>query len=347
VKYIYIIGCLLSLVSCGVWKQAEVNAISGPEALRGRVQRGENANQQKSTLAKSVNGTQSNLSTIADVSASMKYLASDKLQGRDSGSKGLAAAADYIEHHLAKNKVRPYFSSFKDTLSNFTIPTFNIVGVVEGTDVKLKREYVIIGAHYDHLGLIKELNGDAIANGANDNASGTTAVLEIARYFGNTHTNKRSIIFALFSAEEKGLLGSSHLAKKLKLAGVDVYTMLNFEMVGVSMEDRKYLLYATGYERSNLGDIMNKYANSNLIGYLPKAKEFNLFSRSDNFPFHNQFKVPSHTFSSFDFTNYAHYHKVSDSYELIDLNHMVNVINTIIPVLEKVVNAESKEIIYN
>ena len=346
-KYIYHIGLFLSLVSCGVSKQTEANAIGGPEAVKGRVQSDESAVQRKPSLVKSITGTQSNLATLTGISASMKFLASDKLQGRDSGSKGLEEAADYIQHYLVKNKVRPYFLSFKDTLSNFTISTFNIVGVVEGTDAKLKREYVIIGAHYDHLGLIKEVNGDAIANGANDNASGTTAVLEIARYFGNTHTNKRSIIFALFSAEEKGLLGSSHLAKKLKLAGVDVYTMLNFEMVGVSMEDRKYLLYATGYERSNLGDIMNKYANSNLIGYLPKAKEFNLFSRSDNFPFHNEFKVPSHTFSSFDFTNYTHYHKVGDSYELIDLNHMVNVINTLIPVLEKVVNAESKEIICN
>ena len=119
----------------------------------------------------------------------------------------------------------------------------------------MKDEYILIGAHYDHIGIIDPENGDNIANGANDNASGTISVLELARYFGTHKTNKRSLIFALFSAEEKGLLGSKHLAKKLKEEDLNLYTMLNFEMTGVPMNQKDYTVYITGYEMSNLAEV--------------------------------------------------------------------------------------------
>ena len=102
------------------------------------------------------------------------------------------------------------------TLFNSQKIAYNIVGFIEGRDEQLKNEFIVIGAHYDHIGIRSAVNGDTIANGANDNAAGTTAVLELARYFGKARSNKRSLVFALFSAEEKGLLGSKHLAKKLK-----------------------------------------------------------------------------------------------------------------------------------
>ena len=78
-----------------------------------------------------------------------------------------------------------------------------MVGFIPGKDKNLKKEFIIIGAHYDHIGITKSASNDTIANGANDNASGTATVLELARYFGNVKTNKRSIIFALFIAKEK------------------------------------------------------------------------------------------------------------------------------------------------
>ena len=286
----------------------------------------------------------SNAGSVGDI---LSFLASDELQGRDSGSEGIAKAADFIETVFRDNAIAPYFSTYRDTLSNFEKPAYNMVGFVEGADPKLKDELIIIGAHYDHIGIVAAENGDSIANGANDNAAGTTTVLELARYFGNARTNKRSIVFALFSAEEKGLLGSEHLAKKLKDRGVDLYLVLNYEMVGVPLVDQPHLVYATGYELSNLAEVCNGYAGEELVGFLPKAKEFNLFKRSDNYPFHTTFNVPSQTFSTFDFTNFGHYHKVGDEAELLDFDHMAVVVNKFIPVIEKIANAPEKEIKYN
>ncbi|MEC8832916.1 MAG: M28 family peptidase, partial [Bacteroidota bacterium] len=153
----------------------------------------------------------------------MNYLASNDLKGREAGSEGIEMAAKYIENYFRSYGLEPYFETYRDTLSNFKKPAFNIVGVIEGNHPQLKHEYILVGAHYDHIGTIKPENGDYIANGANDNASGTTSVLEMARYFGVHKTNGRSIIFALFSAEEKGLLGSKHLAKKLKEQDLNLY----------------------------------------------------------------------------------------------------------------------------
>ena len=239
----------------------------------------------------------SSFSTNKTVGEVISYLASDKLQGREAGSEGIEMAAEYIETIFKNNKVRPYFKSYRDTLTNFEKPAYNLVGFIEGTDAQLKNEFVIIGAHYDHIGTAEPVVGDTIANGANDNASGTTAVLEFARYFGRFGNNKRSIIFALFSAEEKGLLGSKHLAKKLKDQNLDLYAMLNFEMVGVPLVGKDYFMYVTGYEESNLAEICNTYAQDKLVGFLPTAKEYNLFKRSDNYPFHLEFGVPPKPFA--------------------------------------------------
>lgn len=286
-------------------------------------------------------------SDSARVGEIIGYLASDELKGREAGTEGINKAAVFAENIFKKSKVAPFFETYRDTLANFDRPTYNIVGYLEGTDKDLKNEFVIIGAHYDHIGIVAPVAGDSIANGANDNASGTTAVLEFARYFGKKGKNKRSIIFALFSAEEKGLLGAQHLAKRLKAQNLDLYAMLNFEMIGVPLVDKDYLMYVTGYENSNLAEIMNGYAGEKMVGFLPTAKEFNLFQRSDNYPFHTEFGLPSQTFCTFDFTNFDHYHKVGDEMSIMDLNHMAFFINKTIPVLERVINAPSREIKYH
>ncbi|HUH48192.1 MAG TPA: M28 family peptidase [Arenibacter sp.] len=292
-------------------------------------------------------GTDLPFSNKERVGGIISYLASDELKGREAGSEGINKAAAYAVNIFEESKVGPFFESYRDTLSNFDKPTYNIVGYLEGTDKDLKNEYVIIGAHYDHIGIIESVAGDSIANGANDNASGTTSVLEFVRYFGKAKNNKRSIIFALFSAEEKGLLGAHHLARKLKDQNLDLYTMLNFEMVGVPLVDKDYFMYITGYEKSNLAEICNVYAGENLVGFLPTAQEFNLFQRSDNYAFHTEFGVPSQTFCTFDFTNFDHYHKVGDEVSIMDFEHMASLINRTIPVLEGIINAPNREIKYH
>ena len=358
-KVFYLLLVLL-ILGCGSTQLQQTNPESvaqGPDGVKGKVI----VAKETPINVETTIHTESHVSTVSSktelsnipfsntdaVGEIMNFLAADELQGRNSGSPGIEKAAVFIEKIFKENSLKPYFISYRDTLSNYEKAAYNIVGVLEGTDAQLKNEFIIIGAHYDHIGVRSPINGDTIANGANDNAAGTTAVLELARYFGNAKTNKRSLVFALFSAEEKGLLGSKHLAKKLKEQEFKLYTMLNFEMVGVPMVGKDYLVYASGYERSNMADICNGYAGENLVGFLPTAKEFNLFMRSDNYPFHNEFAVPSQTFSTFDFTNYDHYHKVGDEASLMDFNHMATVVNKFIPVIEGIANAAQKEIKYN
>ena len=329
-KYKILVLLTVLLAGCGASKlNRTTGTIGGPEGVR----------------AKIINPVDY-LSDERRMEDIMNFLASDELEGRDSGSEGIEKAASYIESIFKQNNIRPYFSTFRDTLSNFSKPAYNIVGLIEGNDPNLKDEYIVIGAHYDHIGKIIAENEDTIANGANDNASGTSTVLELARYFGNVGSNKRSLLFVLFSAEEKGLLGSRHLAEKLKAQNIDLYTMLNFEMIGVPLVGRDYFMYITGYNKSNLAEISNKYAEENLIGFLETAQEFNLFQRSDNYPFHDVFNVPSQTFCTFDFTNFNHYHKVGDEVSEMDFAHMALVVNKMIPVIEGITNADNKEIKY-
>ena len=284
---------------------------------------------------------------VASVSETLKTLSADDMQGRESGTEGGIKAADYLAGLLNKYNVKPYFQSYRDTLSNFEKANvaFNIVGVIEGTDPKLKDEFVILGAHYDHIGIAETgEDGDFINNGANDDASGVTAVAEIAKYFGLNKTNKRSILIAFFAAEETGLLGSFHLAKKLKNEGFNLYTMLNFEMIGVPMK-ADYTAYITGFSKSNMASKINEYSGKKLVGYLPMEFQYQLFSRSDNFPFFKEFNVPCQTVCTFDFNNFDYYHHVKDEFETMDTAHMTSFIQDILPVVEKMTNAETKEIV--
>lgn len=296
---------------------------------------------------KSSNSRESKSITItsSEVEAAVTYLASDERQGRNTGSPGIAAAADYIANKFKAYGVKPYFESYRDNFEVNGLDAFNVVGFIEGTDPKLKDEVIIIGAHYDHIGQGNTIEGDSIANGANDNAAGTSTVLAMAKYFGAKKNNKRSLVFALFSAEEMGLRGSKHLAEVLKANNLNLYTMVNFEMIGVPMKTDSYSAYLTGYEMSNMAEKMNDYIGSKVIGFLPTAKKYGLFRRSDNYPFFNEFKVPCQTISTFDFTNYSYYHHVNDESEQMDYNHMAKLINAVIPAIEKMSNTPTKEIV--
>lgn len=288
-----------------------------------------------------------NYALLKDIKSSLEYLASDELEGRNTGSVGIEKAAVFIEGVFKQNNIKPYFETYRDSFNIEKIIGYNIVGYVEGNDPKLKNEFVILGAHYDHIGQGKEVLGDVIANGANDDASGTVAVLEWAKYFSNTKSNKRSILFTLYAAEEMGLKGSSHLAKRLKKENIDLYTMINFEMIGVPRAENEIMAYISGYDKSNMAKQLNSYGGSEIIGFFPKAKEFQLFMRSDNYPFYEAFKVPAHAISTFDFTNFDYYHHVDDEADKMDYNHMTNFINKMILGLKGMINAPTKEIKMN
>ena len=290
---------------------------------------------------------QSSNTITSDVEVIMNFLASDELEGRDTGSKGLEKAAHFIESEFKKAGVQPYFETYLDAFDAKGTPTYNVVGYLKGTDPDLTNEFVVIGAHFDHIGTAKAVGGDAIANGANDNAAGSTAVISLAKYFAKAKNNKRSVLFVLFGAEEKGLLGSKHLAKVLKDKNLDLYTMVNFEMIGVPLNNKPYQAYITGYEVSNMAEKINEYSGKELIGFLPKAKEFQLFRRSDNYPFHSEFNVPCQTISTFDFTNYDFYHHVDDEVSEMDFDFMAKLINDCVPVITTILNTPTKEIKLN
>jgi Zn-dependent M28 family amino/carboxypeptidase len=126
---------------------------------------------------------------VTNVQKNLEYLVSDKLNGRQTGTLGIEKAAIYIEKVFKENYVKPYFETYRDSFNIKDVVGYNIVGYLEGTDKILKNEFIILGAHYDHIGTSKEVNGDSIANGANDDASGTVAVLEWAKYFAKTKSN--------------------------------------------------------------------------------------------------------------------------------------------------------------
>ena len=294
-----------------------------------------------SSLSKSENV---NIVSIEDVEESLYYLASDELQGRNTGTEGIEKAAVYIENSFKKNNIKPFFKTYRDSFKIKDIVGYNVVGYIEGNDPKLKNEFVILGAHYDHIGTANEVAGDSIANGANDNAAGTSAVLAFAKYFSKEKNNKRSIIIALFSAEEKGLLGSNHLANSLKERNLDLYTMLNFEMIGVPFIDRGYEAFVTGYDLTNMAQVMNTYIGSSYIGRSEVAIKYNLFRQSDNFAFYKVFNVPCQTISSCDLSNYDYYHHVDDEVDKLDFKHMTNLINTLIPAIVHICKSPTKEI---
>lgn len=282
-----------------------------------------------------------------EVKEFVTFLASDDLSGRETGTQGIEDAATYIEKQLTSFGVKPYYETYRDNYIAKGRDAFNVIGFIEGNDPKLKNEVVILGAHYDHLGKGKTVENDSIANGANDNASGTATVLAMAKYFGTLKNNKRSIIFGLYSGEEMGLLGSKHLAERLKNENVNLYTMINFEMLGVPFTDRDYQVFATGYDLSNMAEVLNKHAGNNLVGKSDEAAKFNLFKRSDNYAFYQQFKMPAQTISSCDLTNFDFYHHVDDEADKMDYNHMASTINNLFPAMEGMLNTPSQEIKMN
>ena len=194
-----------------------------------------NSNSDKVVISEKMQST--TLSEIAISEASVKekleFLASDDLKGRETGTEGIDKAAGYIEDFFRKNDIQPYYKTYRDSFEVSGRKGFNVIGFLEGNDPELKNEFIILGAHYDHIGIDKAVGNDSIANGANDNAAGTVAVMELASQFSKLNNNKRSLLFILFSAEEMGLEGAKHISKRLKSEDLDLYAMVNFEMIGV------------------------------------------------------------------------------------------------------------------
>lgn len=252
-------------------------------------------------------------------------LSSDNFEGRRPGTKGFEICVEYVESFLSKHDIAPFYGdSYKDSLKVNDNNTYNVVGLIgERNDEK---PYILIGAHLDHLGKSKSKR-DSIYNGANDNASGVTAVLQVAAQIAKYQFDQ-PIIVVLFTAEENNLIGSRHLADRLQSENIKLSYVINFEMIGKTLTTGADQVYITGFNKSNFAKEMNEVAGRPFVKFLPAEIRYQLFSRSDNFPFYAAYKIPSHTISTFDFENFEHYHKVSDEIEGLDIENMHQVINS-------------------
>jgi hypothetical protein len=205
-------------------------------------------------------------------------------------------------------------------------PLKNVVGVLPGTS--RPNEYVIFSAHYDHLGIGKpDAKGDSIYNGANDDASGTTAVLMLAKYFSARHDNARTLVFVAFTAEEIGEYGSQYFATQWNPD--QVVAMFNIEMIGTTSKWGTHSAYITGFERSDFGKILQKNLEGTGFTFYPDPYPTqNLFYRSDNASL-ARVGVPAHTISTSKMDNEPYYHKQGDEISTLDMENMTQIIQSI------------------
>jgi len=203
--------------------------------------------------------------------------------------------------------------------------TWNAVGVLKGSDPSAAAQVIMLSAHLDHLGVNESLTGDKIFNGADDDASGCVAVLELARLFGSGKRPKRTIYFVCFGSEERGGFGSQYFIAHSPVPLEQIVADITFEMLG--RPDAKVAagtLWLTGFERSTLGPELAKQGASLVADPHP---EQNFFQRSDNYPLALR-GVIAHTISSYGL--HTDYHRVSDEVGKIDFPFMTRSLNSLV-----------------
>ena len=230
--------------------------------------------------------------------------------------------------------LRKYAVSFSNEMESS--PLFNVAGVIPGKS--RSDEYVIFSAHYDHLGIIEPLKGDSIANGADDDASGVTAVISLASYFKRLAANERTLIFVAFTAEETGLVGSKYFASKIKPEAV--VAMINVEMIGRKSKFGRNSAFITGYERSDFAEILQK--NLRGKGFQFHADPYpgqGLFYRSDNASLAST-GVPAHTISTVQIDKDDFYHSVDDEFGNLNIETLRTVIKAVAAGTESIITGE-------
>ena len=272
-------------------------------------------------------------------------LSNDSMQGRKAGTDGIEKAAKYIESEFKRIGLKSFNSeSFRQEFrfinprsSNSELLTLsNVIGLLEGSE--MKNEYVIISAHYDHLGKKDIGAGDLIFNGANDNASGVAAVLMLAEYFKKANINKRSLLFVAFTAEEMGLVGSNYFGKTI--SPDSIIAGINIEMIGKESPFGPNSAWLTGFERSNFGTIIQKnLSGSNYKLHPDPYKNYRLFFRSDNASL-ARLGIPAHTFSTSPMDKDLDYHKVTDEARTLNIGTITQTIKAIAIGTESIITGE-------
>lgn len=218
----------------------------------------------------------------------------------------------------------------------------NTIGYIEGTDPALKDEYIVFSGHHDHLGFRENDTGpDKIYNGANDNASGVTAVLSLAKHFVEKGDNKRSLVFMTFTAEEAGGYGSRRMLLDMPFTAEDVVAMVNIEMIGTTSIWGPRKAWLTGWDRSDLGLIYQEaITDTSFFNVYPDPyPNQRLFFRSDNASFAME-GIPAHTFSTTDLPNDKNYHQPSDEFETMIIDNILETIKGIAVAARTIISGE-------
>jgi hypothetical protein len=298
--------------------------------------------------------------TPGDVQRILGALAADSMEGRATGTAGARRAARYIAAEMRRIGLEPIGdSSFMQRVpvsmdsasgarggraaapglrprlrASFadmdTVPAgrrrteLNVLGVIRGSDPVLSREVVLIDAHYDHLGVRGPgVGGDSVFNGADDDASGVTAVLEIARQLKAGPPPRRTVVFAAMVGEEVGLIGTNWFIAHPPFPLEQFVANMEIEMIARpdSLAFGAGKAWLTGFERSTMGEILQA---AGLPVFPDVRPEQSFFTRSDNIGFARR-GIVAHTLSTFNL--HADYHRVSDDMSKVDLTHTAGVIN--------------------
>lgn len=296
-----------------------------------------------------------NSSLNQNIRADMNFLADDELHGRGSGTRdehiaalfaasqfeslGLKPGGDKSTFIQRSKLPNPLPENLQQRLSKMeNVPrteTWNAIGILPGTSQS--DEVILLTAHLDHLGMAANVTGDSIYNGADDDASGTTAVLTLAHLLATGPRLKRTIVFALFGSEEIGGFGNHAFLEHPPVPLSRIVANLEFEMIG--RPDPKVpagMLWLTGFDRSNLGPELDRHG-AHLVND-PHPKEL-FFQRSDNFALARQ-GIIAQTVSSFGL--HHDYHQTSDEIRTIDFTHLEHAVESMIGPIRWLANSDFK-----
>lgn len=285
---------------------------------------------------------------LAQIRGAMEFLASDALQGRGSGSHDELLAATYLASQLREIGIQPAgddggyiqnvsgeFNFYREGKKEWN--TRNVIGKLEGRDEKMKDQVILLTAHMDHIGVGKPVDGDSIYNGADDDASGCIAVLQLARALAHEKAPKRTVLFVFFGSEETGGQGNQYFLQHPPVPLKSIVANLEFEMIGrADTAVKPDELWLTGFDRSNLGPELAKHGAHLVADPHPKQ---NFFQRSDNYALARQ-GIIAHTVSSYGL--HKDYHRPSDDISHIDFDHMEQAIHSMLHPIEWLADSEFK-----
>ena len=276
----------------------------------------------------------------------MEFMASDAMQGRGSGTHDELVTAVYLASELRAMGVAPMgdnggylqnvsgeFNFYREGKKQWN--TRNIIGVIPGRDPKLKDQVVLLTAHMDHIGIRKPVNGDDIYNGADDDASGCIAVLQLARILAHGKPPRHTVIFAFFGSEETGGQGDQYFLEHPPVPLTNIVANLEFEMIGrADPAVKPDQLWLTGYDRTNLGPELAHHGAKLVADPHPDQ---NFFQRSDNYALARK-GIVAQTVSSFGL--HHDYHQPSDDVAHIDFPHMEQAIRSMMKPVQWLANSK-------